>query len=255
LPLVAQLLLKKNDAIPQDNYRTLHANLLRWVDAASPDLASALHDRPIHKPFTLSAIAKDRDGAWHWRVSVLDDRLWPILEKGGRSLGALDLNGRTVPVRWSAMRVYRRSYERLIAEAEADTYVWMRFVSPTTFRQGALDMPLPEPMTVFRSWLSRWNDFAPPARHMSEHLLDRVYERVAVAEIREFHTRPHDLGYSRPIGFVGRVTYAITDHHTLDPDLVRRINALADYAQFCGTGRKTTYGMGQTRRLPAQSRR
>ena len=27
------------------------------------------------------------------------------------------------------------------------------------------------------------------------------------------------------------------------------LNALADYAFFCGTGHKTTQGMGQTRRL------
>jgi CRISPR-associated endoribonuclease Cas6 len=125
----------------------------------------------------------------------------------------------------------------------------MAFVSPTTFRAGRLDAPLPEPGAVFRSWLSRWNDFAPPHRRMPTELLDVVHEHVAVAAIDHLRTARHDLGRSSPVGFVGRVTFVITRARRLNQADVWRLNALADYAEFCGTGRKTTQGMGQTRRL------
>ena len=49
------------------------------------------------------------------------------------------------------------------------------------------------------------------------------------------------------IGFTGKVTYYID--HKAPPDLVFQMNLLADYAFFCGTGRKTTIGMGQTVRI------
>jgi CRISPR/Cas system endoribonuclease Cas6 (RAMP superfamily) len=60
----------------------------------------------------------------------------------------------------------------------------------------------------------------------------------------------HHLGRGRSfVGFVGQVTFAITQARKLDQAIVWQLNALADYAEFCGTGRKTTQGMGQTRRL------
>ena len=125
----------------------------------------------------------------------------------------------------------------------------MAFVSATTFAAGRLDSPLPEPNAVFHSWLSRWNDFAPPNCRMSASLLDVVREHVAVAEIRNMHTERHDLGRSSPVGCVGQVTYAVVRSQSLSRAEVTQINALASYAEFCGTGRKTTLGMGQTRRL------
>lgn len=46
------------------------------------------------------------------------------------------------------------------------------------------------------------------------------------------------------VGFTGHITYQIA--HKAPDDLVLQMNLLADYAFFCGTGRKTTVGMGQT---------
>ena len=50
-----------------------------------------------------------------------------------------------------------------------------------------------------------------------------------------------------PHGFTGKVSYYIDKK--APPDLVFQMNLLADYTFFCGTGRKTTVGMGQTVRL------
>ena len=234
---------------PRNVYRTLYANLLKWVGAAASDLATALHDRPVRKPFTVSPFRMVREGQWEWRVTLLDDRLWSPLQDGGCRVGVLDLNGTPYPVRWSEARVVHRSYESMLTEMEPERYLPIAFLSATTFRAGSLDSPLPAPRAVFHSWSSRWNDFAPPHRRIPTELLDLVYANVGIAAIDDLHTRRHDLGRSSPVGFVGRVTFVITEARKLNQADVWRLNALADYAEFCGTGRKTTQGMGQTRRL------
>ena len=45
------------------------------------------------------------------------------------------------------------------------------------------------------------------------------------------------------LGFTGRVTYEID--RKASPDLIFQMNLLAEYAFFCGTGRKTTMGWGR----------
>ena len=238
------------DDPPARLYRGLYANLLRWVDAADPALAAALHDRPVRKPFTISAIRRDRrSDDWRWRVTLLEDGLWDALWAGVQTVAAIDVDGRAWPVRWPDARVTHRSYTDLLTGIRPETRMAMRFVSPTTFRAGDLDVPLPEPGAVFQSWLSRWNDFAPPDRRISTELMDVVRERVAISRIHKMKTKVHDLGRGKIGGFVGRVDFVVTRARQLNQAHVWQLNALADYAEFCGTGRKTPQGMGQTRRV------
>jgi CRISPR-associated endoribonuclease Cas6 len=229
-------------------YRALHANLLKWFDAADSDLAESLHERPVRKPFTVSALNQDRDSTWRWRLTLLEDDLFDPLWTGVQAVGKIELNGRIWPVRWPDSLITRQSYDLMLTNVRPSNRIEVKFVSSTTFRQGDLDLPLPEPTPVFQSWLSHWNDFAPARRRMSADLLDVVHAHVGISSHR-VRTEWHDLGYSQIVGFVGDVTYTIVDAKRLDQELVWQLNVLADYAEFCGTGRKTTQGMGQTRRV------
>lgn len=242
LPIAA-----RHPSPPPKLYRALYANLLGWMEAAYPGLGDVVHDRPVRKPFTISGLTQDRRGEWHWRVTLLEDDLFDALWAGVQAVGAIDLNGRTWPVRWPDALITRQSYEHLIKNVRPTKALKMKFLSPTTFRQRDLDLPLPEPEPVFQSWLSHWNDFAPARHRMSTDLLDVCRACVAISAHR-LHTEWHDLGHSQIVGFLGKVTYDIMDARRLDQALVWQLNVLADYAQYCGTGRKTTFGMGQTRR-------
>ena len=249
MPCIAEFPIASGDQPPPPNlYRALYANLMRWMGAAYPGLGDVIHDRPVRKPFTLSALEKGRDGDWRWRVTLLEDDLWEPLWAGVQTVGVLDLNGRTWPVRWPDAQVTHRGYDFLLTDVRPSECIKMEFLSPTTFRAGNLDSPLPEPGAVFHSWLSRWNDFAPPDRRISTELLETVRTNVAISAHR-MRTERHDLGRSQVVGFVGEVTFVITKARRLNQALVWQLNALADYAEFCGTGRKTTHGMGQTRRM------
>ncbi|RLC53742.1 MAG: hypothetical protein DRI80_19840, partial [Chloroflexota bacterium] len=79
-------------------------------------------------------------------------------------------------------------------------------------------------------------------------LLDIVAAHVAVGRY-DLRTEMVDLGGNRKVvGFVGTVQYNILRAGVIGEEWVRRLNLLADYAAFCGTGHKTAQGMGQTER-------
>ena len=108
--------------------------------------------------------------------------------------------------------------------------------------------PLPEPRAVFASYLNKWQAFSGQPIEPGAAFLDWIEQCVAVSrfdlrsEVLKFDTYPL-------IGGVGRVAYTVVRRDREDMPAMRLLNILADYAWFCGTGHKTTQGMGQTRRV------
>jgi CRISPR/Cas system endoribonuclease Cas6 (RAMP superfamily) len=76
-------------------------------------------------------------------------------------------------------------------------------------------------------------------------VLDYVREdlRVVAQELRPVSFK---LGQYAIPGLVGSVEWEATGE---EPALLRLVNALVDYAAYCGTGIQTTQGMGQTVRM------
>ena len=114
--------------------------------------------------------------------------------------------------------------------------------------------PLPDPHALFQSYLNRWNAFAPPSLQITVGLSDVVDAHVALARHR-IQTELVDFGRGRLVGFVGDVNFQVLQPRRLGGDILGTLNALTDYAYFCGTGHKTTVGMGQTRRVLAGERK
>jgi len=185
---------------------------------------------------------------WALRVALLEDDLWEPFRAGLQARPFADLMGHTVPLALERLEVHHRSYAELLEGASAGTRIALRFLTPTCFRAGDLDSPLPEPRSIVRSWLSRWSQYAPPDLCINVALVDVAQVHVAVSGY-DLRTEVTDLGYGKQMGFVGRVTLRVVKARKLGEEILRQLNALADYAEFCGTGRKTTHGMGQTRRI------
>jgi len=229
-------------------HRVLHANLYAWFAAADSALADDLHHQPVRKPFTLSPLTR-HDGTIHvLRVALLDDALWEPFRAGLAARPFVDLQGDTIPLALADLEMCHRSYAELLEGASTGTRIALRFLTPTCFRAGDLDSPLPEPRSMVRSWLSRWSQYAPAPLRINVALVDVAIVHVAVSGYN-LHTRVTDMGYGKQMGFVGRVTLRVVKARKLGEEILRQLNALADYAEFCGTGRKTTHGMGQTRRI------
>lgn len=243
------------------NGTQLHGLVFAVFQRLSDRLAEALHDRE-RKPFTISPLLDDRfrpvwsrplaeDGyagrCW-LRVTVLDDDLARALPRwlANASLRGLNLAGQPLEVRSvSADPAHPlagvATYEQLLAAGPA-AYLNLRFLTPTSLRLGGNNLPLPEPVGLFRGYFHRWNAFAPdPA---PAEVLAAIESGVPLALSRHrLSTSVYPLSPAPQIGFVGEASFRV---RTPDPELAAWLSALARLSFFAGSGYKTTMGMGLT---------
>ena len=226
-----------------------NAHFYHWLEAAEPSLARFVHDQADPKPFTLSPLMAEGDGCFRLRVTLLEDQYWPYVEKGMRQERTIRVEDKILALEGEP----QVTYQTYIALAHAKRVatrrdIVLRFDSPTSFKSREMAYPLPDPVLVFTSHCARWNAFVPEALRMSEAWIDWVAQHVAVSRF-ELNSQVLRYGDHQQIGCVGRVQYVVVGN---DPEAEGGrgpLNALADYAFFCGTGHKTTQGMGQTRRV------
>lgn len=246
--------------------RSLHGVLFALVRSVDPELATRLHEGQGVRPFTVSTLVRVTEGGDHrgevspdavyWvRYTLMADELLAALHRAlaareaarapvtidGHPFEILDIL--TTPEAtdgWAQTTTCRQ----LLNDAGAETRLALHFVSPTTFRTGDVNLLFPLPDSVFASHLRKWETFSPEPLHPD--LLSFIRTHV-VAERHELETRvvPYAAG-AQWNGFVGFCQYRVLGG---DADQIRHLNALTDFALFCGTGQKTTQGMGQTRRV------
>ncbi|WP_227498573.1 CRISPR system precrRNA processing endoribonuclease RAMP protein Cas6 [Synechococcus sp. PCC 7336] len=168
--------------------------------------------------------------------AILDLGMGDRLEMLG---GCFEVGDREVDV-----TSYEQMYQEKVAqEPEPLKYLDLEFITPTTFSQNRLYLPLPVPVMMFRSWLERWNRFA-PVYLGGDELLMFLGEGVAVSRHR-IQSRSLVVGTSRVTGFVGNVSLRVMGW--VDPLLGNVARLLVEYGSFAGTGTKTRIGMGCTR--------
>ena len=235
-------------ALPPYPGRALHALFYQWLALGDYSLSTRVHDQDGPRPFTVSPLYRV-DGQPTLRLTLLDDTLWPALSQGISLTPTVEVMGRPLTLPVDGPQVQHRPYADLVANAGAETRIRLRFLSPTSFRSHEMHYPLPDPSLVYQSWLNRWNEFAPNEARINVALLDIVAAHVAVGRY-DLRTEMVDLGGNRKVvGFVGTVQYNVIRAGMIGGEWLQRLNLLADYAAFCGTGHKTAQGMGQTRRI------
>jgi CRISPR-associated endoribonuclease Cas6 len=185
-----------------------------------------------------------------WRVSLLDDRLFANLSKLWLNLnpsqpwhlGAADLEITSVlgtpqsNEPWANFIPYAQLYEQA---SDKNREITFNFYTPTAFRQGKYDSALPTRECVFNSLLSRWNRYSNLS--LSDLNIDCLFP--SFFDIRtELMLNPD----GKCAGCVGAIAYRILGD--VDPQTIKQINTLADFALYAGVGRKTTMGMGMVRR-------
>lgn len=218
---------------------------LREVDPQAAELAHTQEPRP----FTISGIY--RNGVHPtFRCAGLTE---PV---AGAISGAFEA-GMEFEVGPSRVRVlevereatsYEELYERFVPREDVYGRISLRFLSPTTFRVGKANMPFPLPRLLWRSWAARWNAFSKVQLGSFEEWAE---EFIVPARFR-VKSRAARVGGATLVGAVGECEYRV-----LRPDsLEARIAAmLAAYANYCGSGQKTTMGLGVTETLALWSGR
>ena len=248
--------------------RCLHALFLTLVSSVDQQLGNRLHEQQRSKAFTLSPLQihrqqnsslqwdykhsiKPHTSCW-WRVSLLDESLFSHLSSlwlnlspqqlwrlGPAELQITSIVGTPSPSQpWAHFISYPHLFE---AASEENRQIRIRFCTPTAFRQGSYDSPLPTRDCVFKSLLDRWNSYSPLP--FTEEILPPLFPS-------RFNLRTEILkdNSSSFIGCVGEIAFRILGND--DPLVIKQINALADFSLFSGIGRKTPMGMGMVRRVP-----
>lgn len=189
------------------------------------------------------------------RVTLLDDTLFPTVARYflDRPQPTFQLGETEFVVTevlatpesgnpWSRYVSYAELIEQSREPAGGRRSITLRFLTPTSFSKGNVDLPLPLPRLVFQSYLKRWQEFCDVA--LLPDLVELIDEHVGIARIEQFRTDTIKTKKVTLTGFVGDVTFELSKH--APPELPGQMRLLADFAFFCGTGKKTTMGMGQT---------
>ncbi|MEH1827171.1 MAG: CRISPR-associated endoribonuclease Cas6 [Nostoc sp.] len=253
--------------------RHLHALFLTLVSSVDSTLGDRLHDSTADKAFTLSPLQINspllkvgKGGSklqyshqqpipagtpcW-WRISLLDDTLFGKLTQlwlnlnpnrpwhlGPADLYITSIQGTPQSIQpWANASTYAQLYEE---SSDRNSSINLSFSTPTAFRQGQYDTTLPTRESVFNSLLSRWNKYS--GIEFPQIAIESIFPSFV-----NIHTEILADSRSKFIGILGEVTYKILG--AVEPIQIKQINALADFALYTGVGRKTTMGMGMTRRL------
>jgi len=134
--------------------------------------------------------------------------------------------------------------------------VMLKFISPTLFRNGDIDIPLPDPVNVYRNLLHSWNAFSPKVFAIEDDWLYFAKNAIVVNRIDELKTERISLAGGQRgavTGFTGCVEYSLISKKKLSrlfQDYYSQgasiFNTLSAFSFFCGVGARTTIGMGQT---------
>lgn len=237
----------------------LHSWFLDQVRKTNPDLSAALHDNPEEKAFTISRlkgnltteklnIGVNAQEVYQWSITALSKpvALWmrQWVKELPESIYIRDLPFNIVGVKIELKPI---TYNKLWKTAEPmEPVIALNFISPTSFRSRGSHVPLPIPRNLFQSYLRRWNNFAKKNVEM-EGFLDWVEQHVVILR-HQLSSVKTVAGKSGSVtGFIGTVEMALMLKGKPDLTYLNLFKALGLYAPYCGTGHKTTFGLGLTR--------
>ena len=237
----------------------LHAWFLGQVHQTDPDLSKLLHDEQSEKAFTISGLEGDLlpggkefkllgDRIYRWYVTGLSKPVVQWLSQWLPNLPAeIDLRNAPLLIRSWDIAFAPTTYQQLLtAELPSSPTIKLSFVTPTSFRSKGHHFPLPVPENVFHSYLRRWNNFSGVNFDQAEFLT--WIDENAIISRHKLESQKVAAGKKGMVtGFTGAVEFGLGRSAHNRPDFVQLFYALGRLAPYCGTGHKTTFGLGQTR--------
>ncbi|MBE9059751.1 CRISPR-associated endoribonuclease Cas6 [cf. Phormidesmis sp. LEGE 11477] len=236
----------------------LHAWFLQQIQSFDPDLSAYLHNGQSEKAFSISGLNGQFVGhrqtlklqasqTYTWRVNALSKQVAQGLSIWLRQQpDTVELNNAPLAIASIHLAQDPTTYTKLLNAAKADSgSVSLSFVSPTSFRRKGQHLPLPLPTNVFHSYLRRWNHFARKAVDQ-DSFLDWIDNKVIIQQHQLSSIKVVAGKQGSVTGFTGAITYKLDRSAADNPDFQTLFYALVRLAPFCGTGHKTTFGLGET---------
>jgi CRISPR-associated endoribonuclease Cas6 len=252
-----QLLAQKDFYLLPQYTVGLHAWFLKQVQQSNPELSAYLHDGESEKAFTISALDGEitssgrqlqlsANTTYRWYVTALSHRVQEWLAQWMKNLpDVLDLHDAPLQIQTCNIAHLPTTYAQLL-NSEHDKTIALQFLTPTSFRRKSHHFPLPVPTNIFHSYLRRWNDFSGMNVNQDE-FLDWVDNCVLINRCQITTAKVTAGKRGSVTGFTGAVELSLTNIAQKNPEYYQLFYALAKLAPYCGTGHKTTFGLGQTR--------
>ncbi|MGJ3252219.1 MAG: CRISPR-associated endoribonuclease Cas6 [Elainellaceae cyanobacterium] len=237
----------------------LHAWFLDQIRQTDPALSRQLHDDSSEKAFTISGLdgafvpsgqhlRLTQDQTYRWTVTALSKPVVQWLQRWLESMPEV-LELRDAPLKIAQVEIANEplTYAQL-AKLQPPTKfsIALSFLSPTSFRSKGRHLPLPIPRNIFHSYLRRWNDLSGQTPVDQDEFLDWLDEYII---IQRHHLRSLKVAAGKRgsvTGFTGAIEFGLTASAQKHPEFVQLAYTLVHLAPYCGTGHKTTFGLGQT---------
>lgn len=272
LSAVVQLKALENGSLPMDMGPAIRAEFLNWVGDSDANHSDHLHDGSDLRPYTVSDLKGSFRAQHGFHLVEAGQSAW-FRVTSLRQAETLLLLGSVLPkVEAKVISLGRVSFQVQKAAKEEGDHPWarplsyqslvnryfksngppsdvleMEFASPTTFHAD-VHVPLPLPENVLGSWLKRWNALS--SASLPREVQELTQARLALSRYK-LETRAVHYEKATWIGFTGHCRFRILSE---DEFWLRLCNLLADFAFYCGTGAKTSFGLGQTRRVDTLER-
>lgn len=266
--LVLTVCPKKDVALPTNYTKGLHAWFLNQVLQKDPKLSQYLHDGQSEKPFTISRLFGEmaqndnqiillEGKTYHWYLSALSQPVVQWLRHWLHNLPRdIILTFKQPPASTFPDKIYLSiksveialpptTYSHLLKTISPQK-IALSFCSATSFRSKGNHYPLPAPDKLFHSYLRRWNHFA-AHKFDQEQFLAWVESNVIIVRHQLKSTRVPGGKRGLVTGFVGAIELNLAKSASDNLEFIKLYKALMQLAPYCGTGHKTTFGLGQTR--------
>ena len=237
--------------------QALHAWFLRQIQQIDPDLSQQLHDNPENKAFTISRLQGDlllinrqvqisRGKRYYFLISALSKAVVDCLKKWLKNYSkSISVHNVSFTIEQIVVEHQPTTYKKLITDLGKQKFTFS-FISPTCFRRQGHDFPFPLPYNLFDSYLRRWNYFTEQTYDTHDFLA--WIENYVVVIRHQLQTCQVPAGKRGFLtGFTGAIELKLTKEGLKNKDYYCLFSALGKYASYCGTGYKTTFGLGQTR--------
>jgi CRISPR-associated endoribonuclease Cas6 len=247
-----------SDALFPQYAIALHAWFLAQVRQFDPTLSARLHDDPSEKAFTVSALdgpfqAGERqlhlipEQTYRWYVTGLSHSVTRFLHVWlDRLPGRVEINKAPLKIDSTELFLAPTTYRELLESGTLPGRgVKLTFLSPTSFRRKGYHFPLPVPYNLFHSYLRRWNDFSGiPVE--ADPFLNWVDSEVLIRRHQIESVKVPGGKRGSVTGFTGAIDLGLAKRNEPE-EFARLFYTLSALAPYCGTGHKTTFGLGQTR--------
>lgn len=235
----------------------LHAWFLDQVRQINPTLSAYLHDSESEKPFSISALEGQllptgkqlqlqTNQIYRWQINAISQPVVQFLSQWlTQPPTTLKLRDACLQIKQISIVNPPTTYNQLLQSFINHRNIHLSFISPTSFRRKGHHFPLPVPFNLFHSYLRRWNDFSGMPIEQ-EAFLEWIDENVIIHKHCLESVKVAAGKRGSVTGFTGAISLGLTKTALDNPEFTQLFDALVQLAPYCGTGHKTTFGLGQT---------